>query len=118
MPCEFLGISALAFQTDSKCFQTAQNLVRIPNTQHPANQLHHADKRGAVELIACNNNAAHRVAVPAQKLRRTVNYHVSAVFEWLTQIRRCKGVIDDEPRANLVSDLCTRFKIADLQKRI
>src|SRR6476646_8154317 len=92
--------------------------MRIPNTKNTAYQLHHTNERRAVKLVTRNDDAAHSVAMPTKELRCAMDHHISPVFDRLTQIGRREGVIDNESRANFLSDFCARVKITDFEQWI
>src|ERR1043165_2867287 len=111
---ELTRILALSLHPKRKCLQSTQNLVRFPNAEHAADQLHHAEQRGRIHLIARDDESAHRIGVTAQILRRTMDHEISAELQRLAKIRRGKSVIDDQSRAVLMRDLNARFDVANL----
>jgi len=114
---ESVRILTLPVHPHGQRFQTSQNLVCFPNAQHAANQLHRADQRGRVHLIARNDHTAHRITMTAKILRRAVDHQVCAELQRLSQVRR-ESVVDDESRTILARDLNACFDVTNFQQRI
>ena len=74
--------------------------------------------RRPVEFSRFHHDAAHRIAVPAEELRRRVGDDIRAPFERPAQIRRRQRVIDDQRQARRVRDLRDRRQIDDDAARV
>src|SRR5262249_57684547 len=68
---------------------------------------------GRWKLPAGKNAPADRVAVAAEKFRERMHDDIGAVVDWLAQIGRGQGVVDDQRNSRVLGDLADRLDIGD-----
>ena len=73
---------------------------------------------GPGETSAVDDRAAKRGAVAAEKFRQRMNRDIGAVIERFQQDRRGDGIVDHQRHAMAMRDLCQRFDVADIARRI
>ncbi len=88
-------IFAVSIHAHGERFNSAQNLVRFPRTEHATDEFHYAYQSHAVGRVTRDRYAAHRVRMTAQKFCRAVHDEIRAMLQRLTEIWRGKSVVDD-----------------------
>ena len=119
---EMLGqrcrVLTMPVHSHSQRFDSAQDLMCFPWTQHATHKFHHPDQSHAVGFVARHGDAAHCVRVSAQKFRGAVYHDVSTVLQRLAEIRRRKSVVDDQAGAKRARDLGTSIDVTNLEQGI
>jgi hypothetical protein len=78
MSREPLCIRALFLHPESQRLNTAKYGMSLPRTQHSASQCQCTEQCRLIKILFRNDDAASRVSVPAEILRRTVNDKVGS----------------------------------------
>ena len=112
------GVLAVLAHPYGERLDPAQHEPGVERPRHGAERLLQEVEPLGERVVVRGDEAADRVAVPAEILRRRVDDRVGAELERLLQVRRGKGVVDDEQRADGVRCVSGLADVDDVQQRV
>jgi hypothetical protein len=97
---------------------TPQHEPRVERARHGAERLLEEVEALGDRRVVRRGEAADRVGVAAEVLRRRVHDDVRAELERTLQVRRRKRVVDDEDRAGIVRRIGRGADVDDVEERV
>ena len=113
-----LRVVAVPVHPDPEGLQPAQHQPGVERAGDRADRvLVEGDPLGELE-VAYDEGAADDVGVATAVLRGGVHDDVGTEHQWLLEVRRGEGVVDDQQGAGVVRDRGQRLDVADVEQRV